>query len=428
MDERELLNLKNRHQKALEGMKNAMDARKSATTDDDRAKAQKDFDAKRAEAADLVEQIKNYEDLSVEKGRFGDDDAEKIALAQQKQKEKEEAEREKSADDIRAEPEYAKVWVKALRSGMGVKKSRSVEDFAILHKALTVSGGTVSGEDGGFLVPKDFDNMIITEVKDYLDLSALFNTETVSAPTGWRAVEVAGQRTKLPLVGENTAIGKNNQPKFTKVDYSIKKYGDRLVVSSELMEDNTAGLMQYLAAWFAPKYILTKNDLLLSILRALPFVQQTATTDKDKVKAIKGILNKSLNTAYSRGAKLLMNQNVYDEMDNWVDGNNRPMLVPDVSGEFSRFKNRTVVYGDNDEIGTVTQKVESVDTIFDPLFIGDFKAAGTLFVKKAIEIAATDIGGDAWANDAYELRCLCRMDAQSVDKSAVVATGYKQQA
>lgn len=428
MDERELLNLKNKHQKALEGMEAAMNARKSASTDDDRAKAQKDFDARRAEAKDLVEQIKNYENLTIEKGRFEDSDTEKITLSKQKQQKKEEDGREKAADDIRAEPEYAKTWAKALRSGMSIKKSRGVEDFSILHKALTVSGGTVPGEDGGFLVPKDFDNMIIAEVKDYLDLAALFNVETVSAPTGWRAVEVAGQRTALPLVGENTAIGKNNQPKFTKVDYAVKKYGDRLVVSSELMEDNTAGLMQYLAAWFAPKYILTKNELLLNILRALPFVQQTATDDKGKVKAIKGILNKSLNTAYSRGAKLLMNQNVYDEMDNWVDGNNRPMLVPDVSGEFSRFKNRPVIYGDNDEIGTVTQKVDSVDTAFDPLFVGNFRAAGTLFTKKAIEVAATDIGGDAWANDAYELRCLCRMDAQGVDKSAVVATGYKQQA
>lgn len=392
----------------------------------------KDFAAHKTlmgEIKKMNEEIDAAEAQLAEEGRFAEGDAKLKALHEQLKKRKEDDAAEKSADAIRSEPEYAKAWADALRSGMSVKKSLGVEKYNILHKALTVSGGTPAGADGGFLVPIDFDNAIIQETKDYLDLSTLFNVETVSTMTGWRAVEVAGQRTKLPLVGENTAIGKNNQPKFKKVSYSINKYGDRLVVSSELMEDNTAGLIQYLAQWFGPKYILTKNDLLLSILKKLTFTAQTATTDKDKVKAIKSILNKSLNTAYSRGATLLTNQNVYDEMDNWVDGQNRPMLVPDVSGDFDRFKGRRVVYGDNDLIGehSVTTSGQSPTTTkYDPLFIGDFKAAATLFVRKAMEVAATDVGGDAWANDAYELRCLCRMDAQSVDDSAVVFTGYAQ--
>ena len=62
---------------------------------------------------------------------------------------------------------------------------------------------------------------------------------------------------------------------------------------------------------------------------------------------------------------------------------------------------------------------------YDPLFIGNLKAAATLFQRKAMEVAATDVGGDAWANDAYELRCLCRMDAQAADTTAVYSTGYE---
>lgn len=390
--------------------------------------AKKDFEAHKAlmgEVQTMNAEIDAAEAQLAEEGRFAEQDDKLKALHLQKQKEKEAQKLERSVDAIRAEPEYAKAWADALYNGMSVKKSAGVEKYAILHKALTVSGGSPAGADGGFLVPVEFDNAIIRETKDYVDLSTLFNVETVSTMTGWRAVEVSGQRTKLPLVGENTAIGKENQPKFRKVDYSVKKYGDRLVVSTELMEDNTAGLIQYLAQWFGPKYILTKNDLLLTILKGLTFKEQTATTDKDKVKAIKSILNKSLNTAHSRGAVLLTNQNVYDEMDNWVDGNNRPMLVPDVSGDFDRFKGRRVVYADNDLIGT--HDVTTSTTVkYDPLFIGNFKAAATLFVRKGMEVAATDVGGDAWTNDAYELRCLCRMDAQEVDKDAVVFTGYKQ--
>jgi len=407
----------------------AKDKRAKKLEEGDELLAKKDFAAHKTlmeEVKKMNPEIEAAEMQLAEEGRFADGDEKLKALALQKQKQKEEECAEKSVDDIRSEPEYARTWSKALREGMTVKKARSVEGYGILHKALTVSGGTPSGEEGGFLVPKDFDNAIIRETKDYVDLSTLFNVEQVNTYSGWRAVEVAGQRTKLPLVGENTAIGKNNQPKFTKVDYTVKKYGDRLVVSSELMEDNKAGLIQYLAQWFGPKYILTKNDLLLTILNTLTFKPQTVTADKDKVKAIKHILNTQLNTAYSRGAVLLTNQNGYDEMDNWVDGQNRPMLVPDVSGDFSRFKGRQVTYADNDEIGTKSVTVETVTTVYDPLYIGNFKAAATLFLRKAMEVAATDVGGDAWANDAYELRCLCRMDAEQVDDSAVYATGYAQ--
>ena len=412
MDMKTIIDLKGQRKTALDAADKAFQAKDTKT-----------YDEKMADVKKLNIEIEGAEALLAESGRFEDSDKKLLNLAQQQEKEKEEETLEKSVDKIRSDPQYVRTWAKALRSGMTVKKSRGMEDFAILHKALTISGGSNVGEDGGYLVPTDFDNMIIQETKDFVDISKLFHVETVTTYSGWRAVETAGQRTKLPLIGENTPIGKANQPKFTKVNYSVKKYGDRLVVSSELMEDNTAGLMQYLAQWFGPKYILTKNDLLLTILNALTFTPQTASTDATKVKAIKSILNKSLNTAHSRAASILTNQNVYDEMDNWVDGQNRPMLVPDVSGDFDRFKGRPLTYADNDEIGTKT--VET--TTYDPMFIGNFKALGPLFVRKAMEVAATDVGGDAWANDAYELRCLCRLDAQSVDSTAVVATGYAQQ-
>jgi len=86
--------------------------------------------------------------------------------------------------------------------------------------------------------------------------------------TGWRAVE-QGKRKVLPVILEAASIGRDDQTKFDKVTYTVKKYGDRLPVSSELLQDNTAGLLRFLAGWFAPKYILTKNTLLLELLAGL---------------------------------------------------------------------------------------------------------------------------------------------------------------
>lgn len=53
-----------------------------------------------------------------------------------------------------------------------------------------------------------------------------------------------------------------------------------------------------------------------------------------------------------------------------------------------------------------------------PIYVGNYKALGTLFVRRGIEVAATDVGGDAWATDSYELRGLCRMTAVAMDKNA----------
>ena len=50
--------------------------------------------------------------------------------------------------------------------------------------------------------------------------------------------------------------------------------------------------------------------------------------------------------------------------------------------------------------------------------MGKFQSVGTLFVRKGIEVAATDVGGDAWATDTWELRALCRLDAVAMDLDA----------
>jgi len=380
--------------------------------------------AKMVEVDGLNAVIDAAEKQLAEEGRFEEGDQKLLGLHQVQQQEREEASARKGLDAIRGTNEYAWAFRKALSTRQSVASVLGAEEYAPLTKALSITGGTTEGEDGGFLVPLDFDKKIHEETKDFLDIAGLCNTEKVSTNTGWRAVEVAGQRTKLPKVDEMATIGKTNQPKFTKVTFTLGQYADRLPVSNQLLQD-VDYLMSYLAAWYGPKLILTRNDLILSLLAQQTFTPQTASTDAAKVKALKGILNKSLNTAYSRAATLLTNQNVYDEMDGWVDSTGRAMLVPDLSGDFSRFKGRPVVYADNDEIGTITPEGASAKT-YDPLFIGDFRRFATLFDRGVMEMAATSVGGDAWATNSTEIRVICRMDAQAMDKAAVVVTGYEQ--
>ena len=98
-------------------------------------------------------------------------------------------------------------------------------------------------------------------------------------------------------------------------------------------------------------------------------------------------------------------------MDGWEDKNGRSLLVPNPADpSVFRLNGRPVAYGDNDLIPGETGKT--------PIYVGKFQALGTLFVRKGLEMAATDVGGDAWATDSYELRGLCRMTAVTMDKKA----------
>lgn len=424
MDMKELITLKNKRKKAVDAMEEARLAKQAAKATGDAdaiKKASDDFDAKKAVVMGYNDEIDDAESIIAEKGRFEDGDSHFVGLQQKKQLENEELKGRAAMDKIRGDNEYMKAFQTALNTHQTPETARFQEEFNPLTKALTISGGSPDGANGGFLVPLDFDKRIIQETKDFFDISALCNTEMVTTNSGWRAVEVAGQRTKLPKVDEMGTIGKTNQPKFKQVTYTLSQYGDRLPVSNQLIQD-VDYLMTYLASWFGPKLVLTKNDLILTLLKALDFTAQTASTDAAKVKAIKSILNKGLNTAHSRGAVLLTNQNVYDEMDGWAESSGKPLLVPDINSDFSRFKGRPVHYADNDEIGVVTKE----STNYDPLYIGNLRAFATLFDRGVMEMASTNVGGDAWATNSTEIRVICRLDAQMIDSTAVVATGYAQ--
>ena len=110
-------------------------------------------------------------------------------------------------------------------------------------------------------------------------------------------------------------------------------------------------------------------------------------------------------------AVLLTNQSGYAEMDGWEDKNGRPLLVPNPADpQVLRYRGRQVVYGDDTELPGGEGSI--------PLYVGNFKALGTLFVRKGIELATTDVGGDAWATDSMELRAICRLDAVEMDPAA----------
>ncbi len=314
---------------------------------------------------------------------------------------------------------YRNTFLKALRDGISPKRYNA--EYSDLYKAMTLAGGDPAGSDGGFLAPPDFQTRVIELAKEMTDLSTYAHVESVGSHTGWRVVELAASRTAMNAVGEGAKIPLGDTPKFKRIDFSCKTYADRIAISGELMED-ADGLMEYLARWFAAKYVATKNSLILERLNALELGALEGDSDVEKVKAIKGVLNKELRSAVSKQSIILTNQSGYDELDNLSDEFGRPYLKPDISGDFDRLKGRPVVYGDND----VIEDIETEGTNYSPLYIGHLASFVSLFVRNGMRMDVTSVGGDAWENGGYEIRVMCSMDCRTIDESAMVKCGLPQ--
>ena len=309
-----------------------------------------------------------------------------------------------------ASNEYARAFVFALKHGITRKNGMGNENVKILFDALTETGN--SGADGGFLVPEDIDNSIRELRRELNPLAPLFNEESVTTLSGWRVMDTA-PTSAMPSIDEMGTVANNSdQPAFSKVTYTLGKYGLRIPISNELLNDEAAGLMAYLSRWFAKKLVITENSLLITALKTLAasaLVTGSITPDS----AIKTILNKTLDPAISLSSVIITNQSGFDALDQLVDEMGRGLLQPDPTNAtlFRMFGRRIVAVSDA-QLPNTSNKPE--------FFIGDMKEFATLFRGGSFEVASTDIGGNAWATDSTEVRGIARLCVSKFDASAAV--------
>lgn len=329
---------------------------------------------------------------------------------------------ERTLRDILKSNEYARAFASAVRCGARPGRPMIDETHKVLYDALTIAGGSPAGEDGGFLVPEDIDNMIRELRRDFSPLSDLFNVEAVSSNTGWRVVDTAPTTGMTALTSEipEDGIAQDDQPAFAKVTYTLTTYGLIVPVSNELANDEVANLFGYLARWFAKKQILTENALLKTKLETLTAGQVAATGNA--VDALKSALNKGLDPAISAMATILCNQDAFDYLDMQKDDNGRPLLQPDPTNATNMlFKGRRVKMVSNALLPTRTVSTAGATKgDYFPIYVGDFKEFATLFVRQPLEVVSTDIGGNAFRTNSIEVRGISRMAVSTFDTSAAV--------
>lgn len=323
----------------------------------------------------------------------------------------------KSLKDMLKSNEYARAFAYAIQNGIGRKNGRGNEQMKILYDALTESGGNPVGTDGGFLVPEDIDHSIRELRRTLNPLAQYFGEENVTAPTGWRVTDTAPTRGLVDVNEMGQISANDDQPAFHKVPYTTSKKALILPVSNELMTDNVANLFQYLSQWFAKKLVITENAMLVALLRTLTAVDIST----DPLKGIKKALNVDLDPAIAAVSTIITNQSGFNELDNLLDDNKRPLLQPDpTNATVNRIKGHTVAVASDATLPNVTSGEGQSATTAADIFIGDGREFATLFRCGGFELASTDIGGSAWRTDSTEIRGIARLGVTKFDEAAMV--------
>lgn len=313
--------------------------------------------------------------------------------------------------EMLASNEYARSFRAALKMGAKADGSTPYNDaLKPVYDALTIAGGDPEGANGGFLVPEDIDLTIRKLMREMQPLSDLITVESVGTNSGSRVVDAAPTKGFTKITGELQAVPEDDQPVFAQKPFTLDKYGLILPISNELVDDENSNLFGYLAGWFAEKLVITDNSLVIAELKKL----SAAAASGGLFGSLKSLLNKGLTPIHSRNAVIVTNQDGLDLLDQELDGNDRPLLQPDVRDATAfRVLGRRLVVVENSVLPNVSGGA--------PLYAGNMKQLATLYRRYPLRIASTTVGGNAWKNDGYEMRGIVRMGISTWDQTSTKA-------
>lgn len=371
-----------------------------------------DLNNKTAEIEKIEAKIKALEKAENIKNNIDDEVEELEAIKGNGEK------KEKEDDEVLKNKLHLKAFAKAIS-----KKTLTPEEA----KALSSN----TDEDGGYLIPKDLKTKINELMREHISLRDLVTVEPVPTKEGHRILEKDADTTGFTDITELTDLPNLNSPQWTKVDYKIRDLGGLLPIPNSLIEDETGGLLNYLANWFVKKSYATDNNILLFsdgskgsqgiIGSALEdntgsnvFKKIVLTTMVTFTK-MKSIINKDFKRPIQKKLKIVTNQTGLDILDGMEDKNGRPYLTGDGTEAFPyKFKGKEVVVYDDD---TLPNDETDPANILCPFIIGNLKAGMVLFDRKQMSLDSSKEAG--FKNNSTIMRGIIRLDCRVWDKTAV---------
>ena len=303
------------------------------------------------------------------------------------------------------------------------EKVNSTKAFANAVRGMIdkdMSEGTAV--DGGYTVPEDIQTKVqrLRETKE--SLRDLITIKTVKTNSGKETYKTRGQATGFSSVEEGGKIPKAGSPKFSRLSWTITKYGGYMPVTNELLDDSDENIEALMTEWLADESRMTWNKLILAVIAEKAQVAFAGLDD------IKKALNVTLGSKFKSTSMIITNDDGLQYLDTLKDENGRYLLNPDPT-DTAKLRLRVGAI-------TVPIKVYSNDTIETknnkvPFIVGDLKEGIKGFDRKQLsllpsKVAVVGSGDDqlnAYEEDLTLIRGIEREDVEMRDSEAFV-NGY----
>lgn len=299
--------------------------------------------------------------------------------------------------------------------GQGEPKPDSIKAFADAARAGFKSMNEGTPADGGYTVPEDISTKINTLKENYFDLSTLIDSEPVTTDKGSRTYKTRAQQTGFQQVGEGGKIGKTAEPKFSRIDYSIKKYAGYLPVTNELLADSDAAIANIIMDWLAGESVATDNVQILTKFKTAPKVAFAGLDD------IKKAVIKTL-SAFKGSISIITNDDGVLYLDTLKDANERYLLSPDPAHPMQM---RLAVGPTFVPVVQVPNEVmPTAEGGKAPCFVGNPREFMKKFDREKLTIAQSNEAAvadfNAFEQDMTLFRGILREDFQVKDSKALV--------
>ena len=258
---------------------------------------------------------------------------------------------------------------------------------------------------GGYLVPTEQLRTILEYRRDRITLKDDCDVIKVQTATGWIPTADA-ESDKLVNFDELNTLNKSDKT-FSKIDWSLKSYGDTVPMSNEILADNDVDLVGFIARRFVDMSVNSENEEIFKVMAATTVIQ-TGTDYKAILKA----LNLKLNAAIAANATIYTDAAGFDYLDEMEDKNGRPLLTQSYKDPVARmFRGHTVkVLPKNLAVGSTDKKV-----IF---YVGNLVDAVKFFEREGVTIATSYEAG--FDQNATKMRAVERFDVKAADTEAMV--------
>ena len=325
-------------------------------------------------------------------------------------------------DALQKEFETEERILKASKAGVPVEEPKAEEPAVDSIKAFAdaarhgfkaaMNEGTPA--DGGYTVPVDISTKINKLKENHFSLRGYIDHETVSTNTGSRTYQTRAQQTGFTQVGEGGKIGEVTGPKFSRINYSVKKYAGYMPVTNELLADSDAAIANVITEWIAGESVATENAQILAKVNA---VEATAFAG---IKDIKKAVNVTL-SAFKGGIVIYTNDDGVQYLDTLEDKNGRPLLSPDPTKPMEL---RLSVGARSIPVVQIPNEVLASDGTKVPFIVGDLKEFMKEFDRAQLSImqstTAAVTGFNAFEEDMTLFRGIMRADFVVKDEKAIV--------